>query len=225
MVAVPNFPNFRLTLWIDGIERRASDTANADGWIPARDLAVAVSYGKGISEKLDIGATLKIIYQQLDDKTATGIAADIGLLYKLGKEKWTVGLVLQNLGYESAFISEQSQLPMNLKIGISNKYMPDKSDNHKPDESGNYKLTIAADINYGIMDSVWSVGGGIDWWVHPMFAIRGGYKYNSAMSSLGWLAGLTAGAGFRINIFDIDYAFVPYGDLGYTHRVSLLVKF
>ena len=201
-------------LYIEGIERRTTDTEQPEGHIPARDLAVAVSYGRqfGDSEKLNAGATLKIIYQQLDDRTATGVVADLGLLYKLNVEKWTLGLAIQNLGYESAFISEQSPLPINLKMGISNKYLEDK-------------LTIASDINYGIMDSVFSVGGGIDWWVHPVFAVRGGYKYNSAMSSLGFLAGLTVGAGFRINIFDIDYALVPYGDLGLTHRISLLAKF
>ena len=168
-------------LWIDGIERRASDTPDPDGWIPARDLAVSVSYGRCLTKTLDLGLTLKGLYRQLDDRTSTGAALDIGLLYKLGSEKWTLGVALQNLGYESAFISEQDQLPMNLKIGISNKYLPD---NELQSKLCHYKLTIAADFNYGIMDSIWSVGGGIDWWLHPMFAVRGGYKYNSAMSSL-----------------------------------------
>ena len=204
-------------LWIDGIERRTTDTPTPDGWIVARDLAIAASYARALSKQTDIGGTVKIIYQQLDDRTATGVAMDLGLLYKLNVEKWTFGIALQNLGYESAFISEASSLPMNLKAGISNKYLPDKS--------GNYKLTFASDFNYGIMDNVWSIGAGIDWWIHPVFAVRCGYKYNSAMSSLGPLAGLTMGAGFKINIFDIDYALVPYGDLGWTNRISLLAKF
>jgi hypothetical protein len=198
-------------LWIDGIERR-DQYGYYDGWIPARDLAVTASYGRSFGQALSLGATVKVIYQQLDDRTAMGGAADIGLLYRLGQEKWTFGAALQNLGYESAFILEASSLPMNLKLGISNKYLGDK-------------LTFAADFNYGIMDSVWSVGGGIDWQLHPMFTLRGGYKYNSAMSTLGLLAGLTAGAGFNLSPFSIDYAFVPYGDLGYTHRISLMAKF
>ena len=66
---------------------------------------------------------------------------------------------------------------------------------------------------------------GMEWWLKNILVVRGGYKYDSAMATLGPLAGLTAGAGFKINIFDIDYAFVPYGDLGLTHRISLLAKF
>lgn len=50
-------------------------------------------------------------------------------------------------------------------------------------------------------------------------------KGKGEMSTLEFLSGLTVGSGFKLNIFDIDYAFVPYGDLGYTHRSSLLAKF
>ena len=59
-----------------------------------------------------------------------------------------------------------------------------------------------------------------------MFAIRAGYKHNSAINNtLGALSGLTCGAGFKLGIMGIDYALVPYGDLGYTHRISLVAKF
>jgi hypothetical protein len=38
---------------------------------------------------------------------------------------------------------------------------------------------------------------------------------------VGWQeSGVTAGAGFRIRGFAVDYAFVPHDDLGSSHRVS-----
>jgi len=199
-------------LYITDIERR--DIAGALlGSVPANDLAIAVSYAKTLSERLNLGGTVKIINQQLDDKSALGVAADIGLQYKLNKEGLVMGLALQNMGYEAPFITEASPLPMNLKVGIANK-------------SADTKLTLAVDLNYSILDSIWAVGAGVEYWVHPVFAIRAGYKYNSAINNtLGALAGLTCGAGFKIGILGIDYALVPYGDLGYTHRVSLLLKF
>ena len=124
-----------------------------------------------------------------------------------------MGLALQNIGYEAPFILEASPLPMNLKAGIANK-------------STDSKLTLAVDLNYSILDSIWAVGAGIEYWVHPVFAIRAGYKYNSAINNtLGALAGLTCGVGFKIGILDIDYALVPYGDLGYSHRISIIAKF
>jgi len=48
------------------------------------------------------------------------------MLYRLGKNKPVLGLAVQNIGYETAFISEASPLPLNVKAGISNKYMKNK---------------------------------------------------------------------------------------------------
>ena len=199
-------------LYITDIERR--DIAGILlGSVPANDLAIAVAYAKTLSERLNLGATVKIINQQLDDKSALGIAADLGLQYKLNKEGLVMGLALQNMGYEAPFITEANILPMNLRIGIANK-------------SADSKLTLAADLNYSILDSIWAIGAGIEYWVHPVLAIRAGYKYNNAINNtLGALSGLTCGVGFKIGIIDIDYAMVPYGDLGYTHRVSVAAKF
>ena len=200
-------------LYITDIERRDLAGTLLGTTVPANDLAIAVSYAKTLSERLNLGGTVKIINQQLDDKSALGAAIDLGMQYNLNKEGLVMGLALQNMGYEAPFITEASPLPMNLKVGIANK---------SPDS----KLTLAADLNYSILDSIWAVGAGIEYWVHSVLAIRAGYKYNSAINNtLGALAGLTCGAGFNIGILGIDYALVPYGDLGYTHRVSLLAKF
>jgi len=200
-------------LYITDIERRNLAGTLLGTTVPANDLAIAVSYAKKLSERLNLGGTVKIINQQLDDKSALGVAADLGLQYKLNKEGLVMGLALQNMGYEAPFVLEASPLPMNLKVGIANK-------------TADSKLTFAADLNYSILDSIWAVGAGIEYWVHPVFAIRTGYKYNSAINNtLGALAGLTCGAGFKIGILGIDYALVPYGDLGFTHRISVVVEF
>jgi len=200
-------------LYITDIERRDIAGALLGTTVPANDLAIAVSYAKTLSERLNLGGTVKIINQQLDDKSALGAAIDLGMQYKLNKEGLVMGFALQNIGYEAPFITEASPMPMNLKAGIANK-------------SADSKLTLSADLNYSILDSIWALGAGFEYWVHPILAIRAGYKYNSAINNtLGALSGLTCGAGFKIGILGIDYALVPYGDLGYTHRISLLARF
>lgn len=198
-------------LWIEGIEGRSSDTPDVERMVPVWDASAALAYAKKLSKKLNAGFTLKGIYRQLDDKTASGAAVDLGLLYKPGKGKPRIGLAVQNIGYETAFISEASSLPLTVKAGISNRYLKNK-------------LLAAMDGNYSVVDGVWSLGTGFDWNLHKMFSLRFGYKYNNAMTTLGALAGISGGIGFEISKFSIDYAFVPYGDLGYTHRASILVK-
>jgi len=197
-------------LWIDGIERRTGDTPDPDGYAPARDISASIVYSKSLSDNFSAGATFKFIFQQLDDVSAYGGAVDLGLKYRLYKDL-VMGVALQNLGLESAFISEQYPLPLNLKVGIANKFP--------------INLILASDINYSLIDSVFQVGVGTEWALHPMFSLRGGYKYNSATFSLGALSGLSVGAGFNINFLSIDYAFIPYGELGMTNRISLTARF
>src|SRR5215471_2504536 len=58
-----------------------------------------------------------------------------------------------------------------------------------------------------------------------MFSLRIGYRYQTKKPDLGGLAGLTAGIGLRHNNMSLDYAFVPLGDLGQTHRISFNLRF
>ncbi len=201
-------------LYIDGIERRdAAGVLLSSVSIPANDLAVAAAYSKSLSEKLAVGASVKFINQQLDDQSAMGVAADIGVLFRPSPEGLAVGVALQNLGYQAAFETVASPLPTNLKAGISQK-------------SADGNFTFAADFNYSLLDSIWAAGAGIEYWFHPVFSVRAGYKYNSAINStLGALSGLTCGVGFKVSMMNIDYALVPYGDLGYTHRITVGAKF
>jgi hypothetical protein len=37
--------------------------------------------------------------------------------------------------------------------------------------------------------------------------------------------GVTAGVGFTYKDYQLDYAYVPYGDLGGTQRTSLTIRF
>jgi hypothetical protein len=55
--------------------------------------------------------------------------------------------------------------------------------------------------------------------------LRAGYRFGYDTASLGGTVGLSAGFGFKIWDVDMDYAFVPFGELGDTHRVSFIGKF
>ena len=53
-----------------------------------------------------------------------------------------------------------------------------------------------------------------------MFHLRIGYKAAKDLDQK-----LTYGVGFENPIFRVDYAFVPFGDVGDTHRVSVIYRF
>ncbi len=60
---------------------------------------------------------------------------------------------------------------------------------------------------------------GAEYWLLNSMALRGGYEFGYDLS------GLTAGAGFRYQNFEVDYAFVPYSVLGNSHRLSASYAF
>ena len=52
-----------------------------------------------------------------------------------------------------------------------------------------------------------------------------GYKYRITNSNFSFISGFSAGFGLKYRKYGFDYAFVPYGDLGFTHNLDLRVKF
>lgn len=51
--------------------------------------------------------------------------------------------------------------------------------------------------------------------------IRAGYTHYTVEQMSGGISGFSAGAGVRFDGIQIDYAFVPYGNLGSSHRISM----
>ncbi|OIN98849.1 hypothetical protein COY52_05820 [Candidatus Desantisbacteria bacterium CG_4_10_14_0_8_um_filter_48_22] len=182
------------------------------GSVDASDLMVGVAYAKAIGS-LSIGATLKVLQERLAYNSAVGIGADIGILKKFeGIENLALGVNIQNIGTPLVFIDplKASLMPLNIKAGGSCKL----SEN----------IVLALDINYAPLDARFSVNIGTELWCNKVLALRFGYR-TGQLSDIDALAGITAGFGFRWEGCGIDYAFVPYGNMGQTHRISLVAEF
>jgi len=216
-------------LYLDGIERRTGNTADPDGYFGADDMQVSLSYAAPIarlagSGHITSGVTVKVVRQQIDSVRAQAYAADFGLLAQTGI--WSIGCVVQNLGTRIRFIERYYPLPLTYTAGVACRLMDGSlclaADVSKPNDN---------DINYHI---------GTEYWVGGIVAMRAGYQQRDALSrsalvgkglgasadnTLARLTGMMAGAGFRLFNYGVDYAFVPYGELGSTHRVTLGIKF
>jgi tetratricopeptide (TPR) repeat protein len=62
---------------------------------------------------------------------------------------------------------------------------------------------------------------GLEYGLERVFFLRAGYQKTLQDNALGGANGLTAGIGFVLDDFHFDYAYLPYGDLGDSHRVSV----
>lgn len=201
------------------IEKRSATGGDADtpdlGTFNTQDMALSV----GWANKLDLlggamhyGMAVKYIRSDLNtDQAATG-AVDLGAIHKFGDSGLYASLAVLNLGGKLKFDSTGDPLPLDIKPGVAYKM-----------NLGRYgKLTTALDGDILVNEGVGTTQAGLEWRVHPMVALRTGYQFGRDED-----AGSGVGVGVGLNLLNLtlDYAFVPYGDLGDTHRMALGLKF
>ncbi|MBN1383819.1 MAG: PorV/PorQ family protein [Elusimicrobia bacterium] len=181
----------------------------------AQDTALFLNYARkdlaeSVLENLSIGGGLKIINQKIEAEKAFTVAVDLSAYYP-ADEKLSFAFNIQNISYGVKFVDETDPLPLNIKFGAAYGAMEN--------------LTIACDLDEYVVDNKLYASVGAEYWIKEVLALRSGYRIGYDTDSLGGIVGLGAGAGFRVWGFTLDYAFVPFGDLGDTHRVSFGAKF
>jgi len=184
----------------------------------AWDLGVTLSYGTFLNEEVSVGVSLKLFNEQIQDEGAFSFAADIGVIYKFPVKGLKLGVLLQNLGPKFGF-GEAFFLPIAFKIGVSYE--------------GIRNMLLTLDYiqpieTYGI------IALGFEYWYREIVVLRVGYQYQGMFDVNRWyenyggpeiLAGFVMGAGLKIDIYEIDYAYRQYGVLESTHRLGLTLKF
>lgn len=205
---------------VKDIDKRSATGGDADtadlGQFDTKDIAVSFGWASRMNlgaGRLKWGAAAKYISSDLESKTARTGAVDLGLMYNFREDGGlTASLAVLNLGGSLKFDKESDPLPLNVKPGVA----------WKRDVGGMGKLTLALDADLLVNDGIAYVQPGLEWWAHPLLALRTGYQFGRDEDAG---SGFGAGIGLRLLPFMMDYAFVPYGDLGDTHRISLGVKF
>jgi hypothetical protein len=66
---------------------------------------------------------------------------------------------------------------------------------------------------------------GVEYWLANMMATRVGYQFGRGQDNLGGMTGFAFGVGLKLRSIMMDYAFVPFGDLGDTHRITMGARF
>ncbi len=188
---------------IMGMDEKALPTSEFSAW----DLAIGLYYAHELGRLLSAGGGLKAIIERNEEEGGSALAADIGLLLKPPLTGLSVGMTVQNLGTKLKLVENGYSLPLTLRFGMA----------WKIPATG---LVLATDLSIA-NDERPKIAAGGEYWIAQLFAVRAGYKSGS---DLGALAGLRAGCGFEFQKVGLDYAFAPYGELGNSHRMSLLVR-
>jgi hypothetical protein len=175
------------------------------------DLALILSYARQFGSAFSVGANAKWLREQIDTESAQVIAFDIGGLYASPNTPLALGFNVQHLGTKAKFVEDSFRLPVNIKVGIAYRLLNDA-------------LTFVADVNRPSDNDI-AIGWGVAFTVSQLLHLRTGYKYTLGGNDLGAASGITGGIGFSIEGFQIDYAFVSFGKLGPSHRISLTSNF
>ncbi|MDD4336843.1 MAG: PorV/PorQ family protein [Firmicutes bacterium] len=184
-----------------GIEE-TDEFANVIGTFGMTDFTAMAGYGREVLPGLSLGGTVKLYSQSLPDVSGKGVTGDVGVLYAMDGGKLSFGVVARNL------------------IGKV------RYDNTAEDA---FERSLGAGVAYRPLDNLLFAADAV---LEDGFAARVGAEYRIKQFALragGVLAGgeasATAGAGFAMGSFAVDYAYQTHKVLPDSHRISLNVRF
>jgi len=145
----------------------------------------------------------------------------------------SLGFTIQNLGPKMKFIKEGYSLPLTLSFGLAYKILGICNFGDPA------KAVIGINVTYGIFEKRTEFGFGTEYWLLNTIALRGRYSISNSnelsthrkcgVSDNNQLTKFGFGLGFKLSeviaSYQIDYSFLPYADLGNTHRISFTLKF
>jgi hypothetical protein len=167
-----------------------------------------LAYGHAFSDQLSLGLTGKMIHAKLDSVSAKAFAADFGGLMR-PRGNLSLAVTLTNVGSKLKFLETGDSLPTTLRAGVSFK----PATQWLMTAEGAYRKSGVASFHTGV-----------EWRPISMLSLRSGFRTDT-VKELSPLAGVTTGMGLHVWGHELAYAWLPYGDLGTTHYVSLVMKF
>lgn len=188
----------------DGMGRR---TAGYD----ASDAALSLGYARKLDD-VELGATVKYLQSHIAGTQAQGVAADIGAKRAFGPV--SVGAAARNLGPGLKFQDQRNDLPLRLALGAAYRF------------TGGH--AAAAEVLSGPRGAGTDASFGGEFQAVKSVFLRAGYTTRTAItggSGFDAARGLTMGLGFRDERWSLDYAVLPAGELGRSHRFSLGARF
>ncbi len=198
---------------------RWDELGNPGSPFGAYDLGVNLAYGTVINPELSLGLTLKVFNEDIDGNGALGFAADLGAIYKIAAVKdLQLGFTVVNLGPKFGF-GEAFWLPIAFKLGASYKGIRNMMLNL------DYIQPIET---YGILAL------GMEYWYRDLLVMRLGFNFQGKFDLNEWyenyagpdiMGSIVLGAGIKIDMYEIDYAYRQFGVLESTHRIGLTLKF
>ncbi len=191
-----------------GADTIGTETGNYN----AGDYSASLGWGKELFRNVSGGVVLKGNRSTFASQSYNTLSTDLGLLWNATREL-DLGVSYSNFGTKVG----GSGLTSGLRLGAG--YKVDK----------HWLLAASSELQNKAMNRL-QLGteyliGDVDGQANVL-ALRGGYQLSFPNRELGVLAGMSWGLGYTLTkAIAIDYAMLPTGDLGISHRLSVTYKF
>ncbi len=163
-----------------------------------------LSYGRAISERLAVGASFKIVNQELGSISDFGTGADLGMSLRLYDNLYA-GLMFRDLLQPTIELdSLEEETPRSYLGGLALR---------EHVLSDQVSITAAIELEK-ITDRSIKVHTGAELWFQEAYALRAGYDRDN----------LSFGAGMRVQRFRLDYAYKILDYIDDSHRFSLSLQ-
>jgi hypothetical protein len=165
------------------------------------DMAFLISASKAINPKLSVGANIKIVRQTLEEFNASGVGADLGVMYSV-TPRLTLGASVLNIGGPTLNAREvDEQFPVEMRGGVGFGYL-----------NGRGLLSAEVDHRNG-PGATFRLGTEV--WLYEAFGFRAGYFESEP----------AGGFSYRMNpALQFDYGMADH-ELGIVHHVALSYRF
>jgi hypothetical protein len=158
-----------------------------------------------------VGLAGKFIQSKILDSAST-FAVEMGIQSRPYWDRLRLALAFANMGGKMKFEQESEKLPFLARIGsalqITSRWLV-SLDVIAPNDNAAY-AALGTEYLWRVKDSLNLAG-------------RLGYDSRTAGDITG-VTGLSFGFGLGWEKLSFDYAFLPYGSLGVTHRISLALR-
>jgi hypothetical protein len=200
------------TLRIDGFNKRAANEAD-QGTFDSLDASYGLSYGRKMNQALAVGLTARYVKQTIDGAAAGAWSGDVGMIHDFNRLPLSVGLALRHFGQDIRFNEEGDPQPLVLDVGLGSRLFKDR-------------LLLGLSVKKPRDNNV-QFGLGSEWSqpVKKDFNVVVRTGYNSIGTDPDGTTGVSLGGGFGFRQFELDVAWVPFGDLGNSMRYALLFQF
>ncbi|MCZ7603113.1 MAG: PorV/PorQ family protein [Melioribacteraceae bacterium] len=231
--------------YLDYGQMEVTTLAEQDGtgeYFSANDLALGLTYAYNLTDRFSVGGTIKYVNQTIWNSSASGVAIDLGVLFRSDIYGLRIGASITNFGSDmkmdgkdlyvqhdidrnifgnndqilATLNTDAFPMPLAFRVGLAMDVL----------DLEYHRFTVGVDALHP-NDNAESLNLGAEYVFNNLISIRAGYKSLFLDNSE---EGLTLGVGLSYDFapglgFFLDYAYQDFGILDYTQHFAIGVRF